>query len=370
MTETRVLAVEIITPARKSERLLLIDIFRIFCVFFIVVYHTWILFIGLESTQSQPYLFFRFFEITRSFFFDRAGLWVAITSFFLFGYLASKLYRWRIPFFIFGMLATQYVGESDADFLKLNNYIWGVFSFVLSGYLILVLTEKISQFWRTGVHLLLSSLLIIPHSLFRVWLDFIPSGYLKQALIGDYLYGQIPTGWFLLPWLGFILLSFEVGTWLRLWKSKIQNWQLTLDWLFSFIVLSSLVVLILRGPGFSLGPMFNQVIFWVEPPDLAFTVLFPIWIFRMAQLKKIQNLLETSKLTKKISELCWNQHFWFCHILHLTLFYLLQTSIPDRIIRQPLILQLLPFIILMSTEFIGRRFFEQLKKFPIRRLAR
>ena len=341
------------------KRLALVDVFRLICVCFIGLFHTWAFFIGSNSSEGQPYFLYNVLEITNAFYFDRAGIWIATISFFLFGYLDSKLQVWRLGLFAVGAMALQYVGANDWDFLALQNYSWGVFSYIFTGYLILLFTCKLSQPARTGVHLCLAALLFIPHSLYRDWLSFLSSGILKQALIGDFLNPEWPTGWFLLPWLGLIMLSFEVGTWLRLRRNLFSQWISIFDWALMAVVIASFVSFLIRGPEFFGGSLFNRGIFWVEPLDLAFTVIFPMWIFRLAQIEKVQAALSRSRISQRISSLCWNQHFWFCYMLHVCLLYLLLITLPEDFAKQPLVLQLIGPFVLVFVELYGTSFFKR-----------
>ncbi len=341
----------------KVDRLVLIDLFRITCVFFIVVFHSWEFFIGSESSVGQNYFFFRFLEVTHVFLFNRAGIWIATTSFFLFGYIGGRLSLWRVLFCLVGIMAVQFVGE-DGNLLRVENYSWGVFSFILTGYWVLMVTKYFPFYIRRVIHLLLATLIFIPHTLMQTWIE-LPHGILKQALIGDYLAEDWATGWFLFPWLGALLLSFEAGFYFRHFKNFFQSWSNVFDYSFLILLLASLAALILRGPEFSGGSRFNHAIFWVEPIDLAYVVLFPIWIYRLSQIKNIQNALAKSRLAQKISQLCWNQHFWFCYILHLCLIFVIQGILPTEISRSPWVVQPMGPLIMLCIEIFGYYFFKR-----------
>jgi hypothetical protein len=323
-----------------------------------LIFHSWEFFIGAETSAGLPYPFFSFLETTHVFLFNRAGLWIAMTSFFLFGFLGARLALWRVFFCLVGILAVQYIGQNELDLTHLENYSWGVFSFILTGYWVLLVTKYLPLMIRSLIHLLFAALLFIPHSLMGVWLN-LPSGFLKQALVGDYISADWPSGWFLLPWLGALLLCFEVGFWLRHFQKFFRRWHMLFDFSFFLILLASLAAFILRGPEFAGGAKFSHSIFWVEPIDLAYTILLPIWIYRLAQIQKIQLWLASQTIVQKISRLNWNQHFWFCYIIHLAIFYILQVTLSSPVAVSPWVVQPLGPIVMVLTEVIAHYFFKR-----------
>ncbi len=339
----------------ERERLRLIDVFRLICVYYFVVYHAWMIFFNQNTSAASGFAFFEFVESQVPFLSYHAGLFIIAISFFLFGWQGKPLPLWRWLLFLIGICLTQYNGSPEDSALAVQSWKWGLFSFIAVAYLILWLSQKISKTFQALFLLSFSFLFLIqPYQISALYtVDTHP--WIKQALTGDLIAPKLWTGWFLVPWLAYPLLFAGLGILARRFESRLRKFHLLLDPAFILALGWSLYSYIASHPPLNVGPGFEAGIFHKDALEILPIILFPLLIFRWSFLATVQTALERRSL-RWISKSQWNQKFWLCYMLHLCWFFgLSATPWVDSFKTSPAIEIIILFAYILP-EFYGRAF--------------
>ncbi|MES3038659.1 MAG: hypothetical protein V4736_12200 [Bdellovibrionota bacterium] len=338
---------------KERPRFALIDLFKLICVGFIVIEHVWSIFMNLDSAEGLPYPFFRFFEVNHTFYWNDAGVWIVIASFFLFGY-HGKLNFWRIPAFIAAAIATQYNGGDGAPWNYISSYSWGLFSLLFVAYWLLLATDYLPARFKLGVRLLLISIIVVPHSNYDASLYFLPEGILRQALVGSKLWTGAYSGWFLLPWLGVLIASHEYGRFAKKYELQFSKFRPVIEIICLLGLVGAFWIFSFGNRGFGWGPYYNRMVFWAEPLELFAVMIVPFVIFRFALLRAIREKLAPNAIFRFISNLEWNRHLYLCYVMHLVFLVLILKNVPDETVKEPWFMQSLPLVVFVVTELVVR----------------
>jgi hypothetical protein len=308
-----------------QTRLRLVDLFRLICVFYIVIFHAWMIFIGENHADADLFPFLHGVEMSFPFLAFHSGLFIVAISFFLFGFNERKLPFWRWPLFLVGITLTQFNGDMETTPFALSSWKWGVFSFLMAAYLLLWLSQKM-RFQKQIVFLFSFSLLYLvqTYQVSALYSDATPF-LLKQALTGELIDRHMWTGWFLIPWIAYPLSFAGFGLLARKHQAWLQRPHLGMDLILPIALVASLWNYISTSPTLEIGPGFDAGIFHKDFWDILPILLFPILILRYSLLEKIQRAL-AGKFFGFISNLSWNRHFWLCYLAHLMFLFGLSVS--------------------------------------------
>lgn len=302
-----------ILNSKPSSRIILIDIFKLICALFIVSYHTWDAFLSdykIDYTGPNEVWYFTFINKVASVGFYYSGLFIVAVSFFLFGYKESKLKLNKFLLFIPAHIATLY----NVNTANLNYFVyWDLFAYIALAYALIIIFSKLPKIILNISSLMGVLFFTMPQLTFlNNYLDQNHT-YLRNIIFGDSS-GNYNNGWFLIPWIFYPIIFFQLGI---LFKNNYKFIRyIFFPAAFSLFYYYLAADLNLKSPLNYDAEFFSQ-------KNHALLILFslPIVIFTIGIKfnKKFTNTILTS-----VSKFGWTNNFAFSYFTHFVLIILLK----------------------------------------------
>ncbi|UYL10473.1 hypothetical protein B9G69_007770 [Bdellovibrio sp. SKB1291214] len=341
----------------KNQRFYALDLLRTCAIIVVSFYHMW------ESSFGENKMIFKatesVFGLLTPFFLDYwgySGLILALVSFFLIGYSATK-FNWRRYLLVFiGLVGMIIHDQAGFDVQTWN---WNLYAYLLFSLLFVQILPK-NRNILFSVSLICLVSLLIPIEQYQTLKPHLSSS-LAQIMIGD-LDIDTTIGWGLLPWLAIPTLGFCIG---RLLRSMPQDSWVFKGFKFEIPALLTLATMLIVAfpfnPDISISTtgfyyyVFSGSLwfFWSR-----FLVVF-IWI-RLACKNSVNEYLSKFKWVRWISDLAWNKYFGLCYFIQL-LIVPLAAEWSQTFRTQPLLMDITWLGILIGTELIARSLVVQAK---------
>jgi hypothetical protein len=348
------------SDAQDLERLQLIDLFRTVSALFIVFFHTWMIFHSQETSFGSEFTIFILVEKLGRPFFVHSGLFVMAISFFLFGYNKKNLNHWRLVIFFFGIFMVQYRGDDTFHtFFEANSWRWGVFTFLITVYLFLLLTQGLKDPWKIGLYLSSVFLFAIQSYQVTAYLDVDQGSLWRQMLVGSEIEIGLFTGWYLLPWFSYPIFFFGLGLLARNYINSLSRIHLFWDLLLLVILGFSVVNFLSGTPHVYLDGRFDKSIFDKDFLMALPIFMIPILVFRLSLLRQVNLKLE-NKYISWVSKLAWNRYFWLAYLLHFFFLYSAFYIQKGSVWSHSPFAEVLPFMAIVFAESMARALVAQL----------
>lgn len=328
------------------QRLFLIDLFKIVCGFYIVIFHYSFSFVsGIEKLNLESFSFFKYVFLSSQNLFYYSGLFIVATYFFLIGYKKSKFNIKIIIFFLLGHFFTQGSNadsfETIEDFTKVFH--WGIYSYLLCTYLLVYSVSRINWMVLMGVSIFL---LWTPSYVFTTLVSDLGLEKYQAVISGKISQTETYYGWHLMPWVFYGLLFYSIGLCVDKYKKYFEKFSLKYESIFFLITISA--IYFFRGLDNKLGVNYESEIFNKESFEILPIILIPVIVIKLSLMMQIN---KQSKIKNIIQNFGWAKNFGMAYLLHLLFIAAMVKVNKTHIFNQPIYAEILSIFVFLAAGF-------------------